>query len=242
MALPPAILAVPVSSVSQPASVSQKTFEMIEKIELRAKRVGVLRDRYWREALFAMSGLDRKDFVPTDQKVHAYEDKPLPIGHAQTISDPFVVAIMTSLLHIRKEDHVLEIGTGSGYQAAVLAHLANEIRTIEIVDALAERAGATLTGLGLNNVHVRAGDGYAGWREEAPFDAVIVTAGAPYVPQPLLDQLKPGGRMVIPLGKGFWDEQLVLVTKDRNGRIRQKTIGQAMFVDLTGKVRQKPPH
>jgi protein-L-isoaspartate(D-aspartate) O-methyltransferase len=234
-------LSVPVFSEPEPTPNSLNTTAMIRKIELRAKQAGVKRNRYWREALSAISGLDRANFVPTDQKEQAYEDKPLPIGHGQTISDPFVVALMTSLLHIQKHDRVLEIGTGSGYQAAVLAHLTSEVRTIEIIPALAERASVTLTGLGLDNVSVRSGDGYAGWPDQAPFDAVIVTAGAPYIPEPLLDQLKPGGRMVIPLGKYFWNEELVLVTKDRKGRVRKKKLGPIMFVDFTGKVRQSSP-
>lgn len=210
---------------------------MIEDVARRGSASGIKNDRYWQVTLAAMARIDRADFVPPDQKRLAYEDRPLPIGYEQTISDPFIVAFMTSLLRIEKGHRVLEIGTGSGYQAAVLASLAHDVRTIEIVAPLADRAKLLLAGLGYQNVSVRAGDGYGGWPDASPFDAIIVTAGAPYIPQPLLDQLKPGGRMIIPLGKGFWDEQLVLVTKAKNGRIRQKALGPVMFVDFTGKVR-----
>ncbi len=213
---------------------------MMHKVELRGKSGRIKQDRYWHEVLVAMTKLDRADFVPPDQRIHAYQDNPLPIGFEQTISDPFVVAVMTSLLRINKSDRILEIGTGSGYQAAVLAGLAQDVRTIEIVEPLAKRASETLEDLGFHNVTVRAGDGYDGWPDGAPYDAIIVTAGAPRIPQPLLDQLKPGGRMVIPVGKGFWDEQLFLVTKSRKGKVTQKSIGPVMFVDFTGKVRGQP--
>lgn len=213
---------------------------MIHKVELRGKSGRIKQDRYWREALVAMAKLDRADFVPADQRIFAYRDTPLPIGFEQTISDPFVVAVMTSLLRIEKSDRILEIGTGSGYQAAVLAGLAQDVRTVEIVEPLAQRASETLERLAFHNVTVRAGDGYDGWPDSAPYDAIIVTAGAPRIPQPLLDQLKPGGRMVIPVGKGFWDEQLFLVTKNRKGKVTQKSIGPVMFVDFTGKVRGQP--
>lgn len=213
---------------------------MMHKVELRGKSGRIKQDRYWHEALVAMMKLDRADFVPPDQRIYAYRDTPLPIGFEQTISDPFVVAVMTSLLRIEKSDRVLEIGTGSGYQAAVLARLAQDVRTIEIVEPLANRASETLKNLNFHNVTVRAGDGYDGWSDGAPYDAIIVTAGAPRIPQPLLDQLKPGGRMVIPVGKGFWDEELLLVTKSRKGKVTQKSIGPIMFVDFTGKVRGQP--
>lgn len=213
---------------------------MMHKVELRGKSARIKQDRYWHEALVAMTKLDRADFVPPDQRIHAYQDNPLPIGFEQTISDPFVVGVMTSLLRINKSDRILEIGTGSGYQAAVLAGLAQDVRTIEIVEPLAIRASETLVNLGFHNVTVRAGDGYDGWPDGAPYDAIIVTAGVPRIPQPLLDQLKPGGRMVIPVGKGFWDEQLFLVTKSRKGKVTQKSIGPVMFVDFTGKVRGQP--
>lgn len=212
---------------------------MIADVIRRGTASKVRRNRYWQAALAAIAQIDRADFVPPDQRIDAYGDRPLPIGYEQTISDPYIVAVMTSLLKIEKEHRVLEIGTGSGYQAAILAALAQDVRTIEIVAPLADRAKETLARLGYQNVSVRTGDGYEGWPDASPFDAIIVTAGAPYIPQPLLDQLKPGGRMVIPLGKGFWDEQLVLVTKAKNGRVRQKALGPVMFVDFTGKVRSQ---
>ncbi|WP_381510474.1 protein-L-isoaspartate(D-aspartate) O-methyltransferase [Sphingorhabdus buctiana] len=213
---------------------------MMHKVELRGKSGRIKQDRYWHDALAAMTKLDRADFVPSDQRISAYRDTPLPIGFEQTISDPFVVAVMTSLLRIEKSDRILEIGTGSGYQAAVLAGLALDVRTVEIVEPLAQRASETLARLCFDNVTVRAGDGYDGWPDGAPYDAIIVTAGTPRIPQPLLDQLKPGGRMVIPVGKGFWDEQLFLVTKSRKNKVTQKSIGPVMFVDFTGKVRGQP--
>lgn len=211
---------------------------MLHHIEQHGRSAKVDRNRYWDAALAAMAGLDRRDFVPPDQKDHAYEDRPLPIGFDQTISDPFIVAYMTSLLKIDKADAVLEIGTGSGYQAAVLASVSRAVWTIEIVEPLARRAVETFGNMGFHNIHFRSGDGYDGWPDAAPFDAIIVTAGAPYVPVPLLKQLKPAGRMVIPVGKGFWDEQLILVTKDRKGKVTQKPLGAVMFVDFTGKVRK----
>ena len=214
---------------------------MLRAVEQRGRRENCDRNRYWDAALKAMAGLDRRTFVPLDQQSNAYEDKPLPIGFDQTISDPFIVAYMTSLLKIDKADTVLEIGTGSGYQAAVLGSVAQEVWTIEIVEPLAQRATETLVNMGFHNVHVRAGDGYDGWPDVAPFDVIIVTAGAPRIPQPLLEQLKPGGRMVIPIGKDFWDEQLMLVTKNKRGKIKMKSMGDVMFVDFTGKVRKTSP-
>lgn len=235
-----ALAAVVSPSARGQAPVSASTpATMIDDVDRRGSASRIKKDRYWQATLAAIARIDRADFVPPDQKSLAYEDRPLPIGYEQTISDPFIVAVMTSLLRVEKGHRVLEIGTGSGYQAAVLAALAQDVRTIEIVAPLAERATDTLARLGYANVSVRSGDGYEGWPDASPFDAIIVTAGAPYIPQPLLDQLKPGGRMIIPLGKGFWDEQLVLVTKGRNGDIRQKALGPVMFVDFTGKVRSK---
>jgi protein-L-isoaspartate(D-aspartate) O-methyltransferase len=211
---------------------------MIRDIERRADEAGVRQDGYWRAALSAIASLDRERFVPADQREHAYEDKPLPIGFGQTISDPFIVAFMTSHLRLDRTSRVLEIGTGSGYQAAVLSQVAGEVWTIEIVEPLAKRAEAVLLDQGFNNIHVRAGDGFHGWSEAGPFDAIVVTAGAPKVPEPLIEQLKPGGRMVIPLGPKFWDEELYVITKARNGRLKRKSLGPVMFVDFTGEIRR----
>jgi protein-L-isoaspartate(D-aspartate) O-methyltransferase len=211
---------------------------MIQSIEARAKKGRVRQNRFWQATLTAIRSVEREKFVPDDQRAHAYEDQPLPIGYNQTISDPYIVAVMTSQLRLEKASHVLEIGTGSGYQAAVLSIVAGEIWTIEIVEPLAKRAATLLDQQGFRNIHVRAGDGYEGWPEVAPFDAIIVTAGAPRIPEPLIAQLKPGGRMIIPAGKGFWDEELVLVTKSKRGTVKQKSLGPVMFVDFTGKIRR----
>jgi protein-L-isoaspartate(D-aspartate) O-methyltransferase len=182
--------------------------------------------------LEVMSRVPRHEFVPEKLRPHAYADRPLPIGHGQTISQPYIVAFMTEHLDPQPSDRVLEIGTGSGYQAAVLSPLVAEVYTIEIVEALAERAEADLRRLQYTNVHVRAGDGYQGWPEEAPFDAVIVTCAPEAIPQPLVEQLAEGGRMIIPVGE-LWDQRLVLLTKE-NGNLTQQNVLPVRFVPMTG--------
>jgi protein-L-isoaspartate(D-aspartate) O-methyltransferase len=182
----------------------------------------------------AMRRVPRHRYVPEDEVRHAYKNRPLPIGYGQTISQPYIVAIMTDLMQVREGDRVFELGTGSGYQAAVLGELAAEVYTIEIVEPLAERAAQTLKTQGYENVQVRAGDGYYGWEEHAPFDAIIVTAAASHVPPPLIQQLAPGGRMVIPLGTSFMTQHLMLVEKDEDGRVRTREVLPVMFVPLTG--------
>jgi len=183
--------------------------------------------------LAALRRVPRHLFVPEALSRRAYENRPLPIGHEATISQPYIVALMTHLLKVAPGQRVLEIGTGSGYQAAVLAELGAEVRSIEIVEPLATEAKARLQRLGYGRVMVRAGDGYAGWPDAAPFDRIIVTAGAPHIPQPLLDQLKPGGRMVIPVTRRRGVEDLVLVTKNAQGQIRRRAITEVRFVPLT---------
>jgi protein-L-isoaspartate(D-aspartate) O-methyltransferase len=178
----------------------------------------------------AIARVPRHEFVPADLADRAYDDAPLPIGHGQTISQPFVVALMTHLLALSPGDRVLEIGTGSGYQCAVLAELAAEVWSIEIVPALADQAAARLSRLGYHSVTVRAGDGYAGWPERAPFAAIIVTAGARAVPRPLLAQLAPGGRLVIPLGASAFHQDLVVIEKAADGSLRERTIMPVAFV------------
>jgi len=180
----------------------------------------------------ALRRVPRHLFVPEPARADAYRDRPLPIGHDATISAPTIVALMTELLDVAPEQRVLEVGTGSGYQAAILSGLAREVFSIELVEPLATSAAATLARLGYANVVVRAGDGYAGWPEHAPFDRIILTAAAPHVPQPLLDQLKPGGRMVIPVGAADEDHQLVLIVKDMRGGITRRTILPVRFVPL----------
>jgi protein-L-isoaspartate(D-aspartate) O-methyltransferase len=176
----------------------------------------------------------RHEFVPQDQRPHAYENRPLPIGHGQTISQPYIVALMTDLLKPQPEHKVLEISTGSGYQAAVLARLAKEVYSIEIITELGQQATERLQRLGYDNVTVRTGDGYFGWEEQAPFDGIVVTAAADHIPPPLIRQLKPGGRMVIPVGSRFMVQQLVLVEKDAEGATTTRQILPVLFVPLTG--------
>ena len=181
----------------------------------------------------AMSTVKRDRFVPWAAKIAAYVNRPLPIGHGQTISQPFIVALMTHLMEPRDSDHVLEIGTGSGYQAAVLAELVEEVYTIEIIPELAESASERLVKLGFDNVHVKTGDGWYGWPQAAPFDAIMVTAVGEDVPGELVRQLKPGGRMVLPLGSD-WDQNLVVVEKAEDGTTSRREILPVRFVPLTG--------
>lgn len=178
--------------------------------------------------LRAMLSVPREKFVPQELRNRAYEDGPLPIGYGQTISQPFIVAYMTEQIQPKPRDRVLEIGTGSGYQAAVLSQMVAQVYTIEIVRPLAERAGALLRELGYQNVHVKAGDGYKGWAEHAPFDAIIVTAAPDHVPQPLIDQLKEGGRMIIPVGKP--GVQNLHLLQKQGGQIKQSAIKPVKFV------------
>ena len=180
--------------------------------------------------LAAMGKVPREEFVPLELRTETYEDGPLPIGHGQTISQPYIVAFMTQQLQPKPSDRVLEIGTGSGYQAAILAELVKEIYSVEIVEPLAKSAEATLARLGYTNIHIKAGDGYKGWPEEAPFDAIIVTCAPDEVPQPLVDQLKDGGRMVIPVGERF-AQQLYLLEK-KNGQLKESVTLPVRFVPM----------
>ena len=178
--------------------------------------------------------LPRHLFVPEDQRRYAYENRPLGIGHGQTISQPYIVALMSDLLRPDSGHRILELGTGSGYQAAVLAHLSAEVFTIEIVEPLGKEAAERFSKLGYANIETRIGDGYYGWEEHAPFDSIIVTAAASHVPPPLIAQLKPGGRMVIPVGGGFQVQQLMLIEKTEDGGIETRQILPVRFVPLTG--------
>jgi protein-L-isoaspartate(D-aspartate) O-methyltransferase len=182
----------------------------------------------------AMAKVPRERFVSADSAAAAYDNRPLPIGHRQTISQPLIVAAMTQLLQIGPGAHVLEVGTGSGYQTAVLAELAAQVSTIEIVEPLAAGAREILAELGYDNVAFRCGDGAAGWPERAPFDAIIVTAAAREIPPALIDQLKPGGRLVIPVGPEVSGQDLLLVEKDAAGRVRERPLFSVAFVPLTG--------
>ncbi|MDB4433364.1 protein-L-isoaspartate(D-aspartate) O-methyltransferase [bacterium] len=181
--------------------------------------------------LAAMSKVPRHEFVPPELRGRAYQDRPLPIGHGQTISQPYVVAAMTEALELGGEERVLEIGTGSGYQAAVLGELCREVFTIEIVEALAERAKGDLERLGYENVEVRAGDGYGGWPERAPFDAIMVTAAPDHVPEALVEQLALGGRLVLPVGR--YVQELMLIVRTSEG-VRRERLMDVRFVPMTG--------
>jgi protein-L-isoaspartate(D-aspartate) O-methyltransferase len=182
--------------------------------------------------LAAMEKVPREEFVPPDSRAASYEDGPLPIGYGQTISQPYIVAFMTEELRPKPSDRVLEIGTGSGYQAAILAELVKEVYTVEIVEPLAKNAEATLQRLGYKNVQVKVGDGYRGWPEYAPFDAITVTCAPDHVPQQLTDQLKDGGRMIIPVG-GRFAQELYLLEK-RNGQLKESAVLPVRFVPMVG--------
>lgn len=182
----------------------------------------------------AMAKVPRHEFVPAQQRAHAYLNRPLPIGYGQTVSQPYIVALMTELLEVETGDTVLEIGTGSGYQAAILAELVDRVYTIEIVRKLGEQASGRLQGLGYDNVTARVGDGYYGWEEHAPFAAIIATAAASHIPPPLVRQLRPGGKMIIPVGSPFMTQHLVMVEKDANGTVITRQLLPVRFVPLTG--------
>jgi len=184
--------------------------------------------------LEAMARVPRHEFVPPHLAAEAYENRPLPIGHGQTISQPYIVAIMTDLLDIEPGQRVLEIGTGSGYQAAMLAEVGARVWTIEIIEALGLEAQARLPRLGYDEIEVRLGDGYYGWPEHAPFDGIVVTAAASHVPPPLLQQLKPGARMIIPVGSPFSVQQLVLITRGEDDEFITRQVLPVRFVPLTG--------
>ena len=185
--------------------------------------------------LDAMRTVPRHEFVPKKSRDRAYADGPLPIGHGQTISQPYIVAYMTKMLEPKKDHVVLEIGTGSAYQAAILAGLVKQVYTIEVIPELGEPASQRLKDLGYANVEVRVGDGYNGWKEHAPFDAIIVTAAASHIPPPLVEQLKPGGRMAIPVGPPMQVQHLMLVEKRADGTVVQRNVMPVRFVPLTRK-------
>jgi len=208
---------------------------MVAEIAAMARETGAEtgRPRFGEAVMAAMGKVPRHRFVPVLQDIFAYENRPLPIGEGQTISQPYIVALMTDLLDPKSADSVLEVGTGSGYQAAVLAELVAKVYTIEIVEALGLRARQILGELGYRNVEVRVGDGYGGWPAAAPFDAIIVTAAPAAIPQALIDQLKPGGRMVIPVGAPSDVQHLLLVEKQSDGRTTTKRTLPVRFVPLT---------
>ena len=205
-----------------------------EQIEARGVRSPLV--------LRAMREVPRHKFVPAAQRPAAYRDTPLPIGYGQTISQPYIVALMTELLQLQSNQRVLEIGTGSGYQAAVLAKLAGQVYTMEIVPALAESARAALAAEGVKNVLVRVGDGYLGWPDQAPFDRILLTAAPPEIPLVFYDQLKPGGRIVAPVGERTLDQQLIVIDKDEKGGIVRRSIIDVRFVPMVPGPVSPTPH
>jgi protein-L-isoaspartate(D-aspartate) O-methyltransferase len=212
------------------AAISEESFAIArEQMVSRQIAARGVRDA---RVLVTLREVPRHRFVPSSEQPYAYEDGPLPIGHGQTISQPYIVALMTELARPAVTDRVLEIGTGSGYQAAVLARLVSHVYTIEIVAPLARAAETRLRELGYRNVTVRAGDGYLGWPESAPFDIIMVTAAPDHIPQPLLAQLKPDGRMVVPLGPAATVQELRLIEKDASGELRTTAVTPVKFVPL----------
>jgi protein-L-isoaspartate(D-aspartate) O-methyltransferase len=222
------------SSEAQDKSAAARA-HMVEEIAAMARETGgeTGRPRFGDAVMRAMGKVPRHRFVLLGEQSFAYDNRPLPIGEGQTISQPYIVALMTELLDLKRSDKVLEVGTGSGYQAAVLAELVAKVYSIEIVEPLGKRAAQVLEELGYRNVEVRIGDGYGGWPAAAPFDAIIVTAAPAQVPQPLIDQLKPGGRMVIPVGGSFETQELLLVQKEADGRTTTRRTLPVRFVPLT---------
>jgi protein-L-isoaspartate(D-aspartate) O-methyltransferase len=211
--------------------------DMVRTIQALAKAVPVPASsgKINSSVLDAMRDVPRHEFVPADVRHAAYKDRPLPIGHGQTISQPYIVALMTSLAVPAKNHVVLEVGTGSGYQAAVLSRLVAQVYSIELIEPLARNAAERLRALGYDNVTVRQGDGYKGWAEHAPYDAIVVTAAASHIPPALIEQIKPGGRMVIPVGKRFSIQDLMLVDKDPDGRAHtSRAVLPVQFVPLVG--------
>ena len=210
--------------------------QILEEMRLTTDYTGLdgLSDR----TLAALRKVPREDFVPEVERRLAFANHPLPIGHAQTISQPYIVALMTELLALTPASRVLEVGTGSGYQTAVLAELAGEVYSVEIIKALAESARDRLSRMGYENVHVRHGDGHAGWPEAAPFDAIMVTAAADEVPPALLQQLKPGGRLVIPVGPPWYTQYLRLIHCSEDGEVDDRPVLPVAFVPLTSEGKQ----
>lgn len=218
---------------------SERQEERDRMVETQIALEGPNRDPVRDEAvLAAMRAVPRHQFVSARRAREAYNDTPLPIGQGQTISQPYIVALMTSLLELKAGDRVLEIGTGSGYQAAVLSELTPYVFTVEIIDTLHQRATERLNRLGYVTVRTKAGDGYDGWPEYGPFDAIIVTCAAGHVPAPLWEQLKPGGRMVVPIGGVYDTQRLVVLIKTEDGRRRSHNILPVRFVPMTGKIDQ----
>ena len=216
---------------------AEARLQLVKEIEQDVRDTSLYLDKQALDprVMTAIGRVPRHQFVPAAQRHHAYANRPLPIGFGQTISQPYIVALMSDLIKPQADDRVLELGTGSGYQAAILAELTGQVYSIEIIDVLGKQATERLSRLGYDNVTVRIGDGYYGWQEHAPFDAIVVTAAASHVPPSLVAQLKPGGRMVIPVGSRFLTQQLVLIEKQPDGQLVTRQILPVKFVPLTGK-------
>jgi protein-L-isoaspartate(D-aspartate) O-methyltransferase len=216
--------------------VNRQTQGMIDDIEsevrLTSKMIG--RNRLNPKVMSAMASTPRDKFIPKSQLEYAYNNGPLSIGYGQTISQPYIVALMTDLLELDADDVVLEIGTGCGYQAAILSQICKQVYSIEYVPELAELARVRLQKLGYNNIETKTGNGYDGWPEHAPYDGIIVTAAATHIPEPLIEQLKPGGRMVIPVGERYFYQELILLEKDEDGKIERKDVLSVAFVPFQG--------
>jgi protein-L-isoaspartate(D-aspartate) O-methyltransferase len=225
-----------VSAEQQVNNYASQRQKMIEEIASDASRLvkHIDKDSVSGRVMEAMASVPRHLFMPPEMRDEAYENRPVPIGYGQTISQPYIVALMTDLLQPQADHRVLEIGTGSGYQAAVLSKLVNEVYSIEIIEPLGLNAKRVLEQLGYDNVSTRIADGYDGWPEQAPFDGIIVTAAISHIPPPLVKQLKKGGTMVIPVGTRFQTQQLTLVKKDHSGAITTKQVLPVIFVPFTG--------
>jgi protein-L-isoaspartate(D-aspartate) O-methyltransferase len=218
-------------------SVSDRTYSQMRG-QMVAQQLAA-RDIADQRVLAALGRVPRHNFVPAQWQRWAYDDRPLPIGHGQTISQPYIVALMTQLADPKPNARALDVGTGSGYQAAVLAELTKHVYSIEIVAPLADEARRRLQSLGYENIEVRHGDGYRGWPEKAPFDVIIVAAAPDHVPQPLVEQLAPGGKMVIPVGD--WWQELTVVEKAEDGTVRRRSVAPVAFVPMTGEAERSPP-
>jgi protein-L-isoaspartate(D-aspartate) O-methyltransferase len=229
-----ALMAPLVMAGADPESESRRR-QMVVEIEAMARATGreTGRPRFSDAVMRAMANVPRHRFVSDGDAHSAYRNRPLPIGGGQTISQPYIVALSSDLIDPKPGDVVLEVGTGSGYQAAVLAELVERVHSVEIVESLGRVAVARLSELGYRNVEVRIGDGYQGWPEKAPFDGIVVTAAAPHIPDPLVRQLKPGGRMVIPVGSPQGTQELMLVEKTTDGSVRTRVVLPVRFVPLT---------
>ena len=210
--------------------------EMLQTIGREAKLTAPLTGRpsFDPRVMEALELVPRDAFVPPELLDQAFVNGPLPIGRGQTISQPYIVALMTDLLEPQPTQTILEIGTGSGYQAAILAQLVQQVYSLEIIPSLAAQAAELLSRLGYHNIEVRTGDGHYGWPEHAPYDGIIVTAAATHLPHALLDQLRPGGRLIIPIGLPYWSQQLLLIEKGMNGEIKTRDVLSVVFVPMTG--------